>query len=79
VLAHHVGISRLLFSELLDDASEFGKKEWDYLWRSVTPPTVHGSLEVDESNIVVLFIESDHPKGIIIQYRLSVGCRLTRV
>ena len=64
VLAHHIGIARSLFSEVFDDAVDFGKKEWNYLWQSAHLPSSERPTSKNQNkDTAVIFIQSDHPQG----------------
>lgn len=66
VLAHYTGLSRSIFSEVVEDAVDFGRKEWDYLWHSVHP--VENAVGAGRPDVVMIVMQSDYPQGMSIRW-----------
>lgn len=64
VLAHYTGLSRSIFAEVIEDAVDFGRKEWDYLWHSVHP--VENTVGAGRPDVVMIIMQSDYPQGLSI-------------
>lgn len=61
VLAHYTGLSRSIFAEIIEDAVDFGRKEWEYLWHPVHP--VENTIGAGRPDVVMIVIQSNHPQG----------------
>lgn len=61
VLANYVGLSKGIFSEMIEDAVDFGRKEWDWLWNAVHP--IENTVGAGSPDVVMLVVQSDTPEG----------------
>ena len=61
VLATFVDMDRILWSDMLDETIDFGKKEWDYLFHSIHPR--EEAIGAGQPDVLMLLLHSDHPQG----------------